>query len=118
MMIRSGCKRLFSSKKNGSVLSSSWLLNRNNNQINKGDNDVIKRSSSSAAAAAAAYHVSSGGSMRGLVFWETNKPLTIEEFNMPRPKAGEILIKTKGVLFFFLFAPFLLPKMPICLLAS
>ncbi|GAY38643.1 hypothetical protein CUMW_038260 [Citrus unshiu] len=96
MMIRSGCKRLFSSKKNGSVLSSSWLLNRNNNQINKGDNDVIKRSSSSAAAAAAAYHVSSGGSMRGLVFWETNKPLTIEEFNMPRPKAGEILIKTKA----------------------
>ncbi|ESR39670.1 PKS ER domain-containing protein [Citrus sinensis] len=100
MMIRSGCKRLFSSKKNGSVLSSSWLLNRNNNQINKGDNDVIKRSPSSssaaAAAAAAAYHVSSGGSMRGLVFWETNKPLTIEEFNMPRPKAGEILIKTKA----------------------
>lgn len=34
--------------------------------------------------------------MRGLVFWETNKPLTIEEFNMPRPKAGEILIKTKA----------------------
>lgn len=117
MMIRSGCKRLFSSKKNGSVLSSSWLSNRNNNQINKGDNDVIKRSSSSsAAAAAAAYHVSSGGYMRGLVFWETNKPLTIEEFNMPRPKAGEILIKTKGV--FFFFAPFLLPKMPIYLLAS
>lgn len=116
MMIRSGCKRLFSSKKNGSVLSSSWLLNRNNNQINKGDNDVIKRSPSSssaaAAAAAAAYHVSSGGSMRGLVFWETNKPLTIEEFNMPRPKAGEILIKTKGVLFFFFLPLFFFLKCP------
>lgn len=106
MMIRSGinsCKRLVSSKENGSLLSSSWLLNRNNNQITNGNNDVIKRppppsssSSLSSSSAAAAYHVSSGGYMRGLVFWETNKPLTIEEFNMPRPKAGEILIKTKA----------------------
>lgn len=38
-----------------------------------------------------------GGSMRGAVFWEPNKPLTIEEFHIPRPKAGEILIKTKGI---------------------
>ncbi|XP_015879637.3 uncharacterized protein LOC107415761 isoform X2 [Ziziphus jujuba] len=37
-----------------------------------------------------------GGSMRGAVFWEPNKPLTIEEFHIPRPKAGEILIKTKA----------------------
>lgn len=34
--------------------------------------------------------------MRGAVFWEPNKPLTIEEFHMPRPKAGEVLIKTKA----------------------
>jgi Zn-dependent alcohol dehydrogenase len=34
--------------------------------------------------------------MRGAVFWEPNMPLTIEEFHMPRPKAGELLIKTKG----------------------
>ncbi|KAG5041345.1 hypothetical protein JHK82_013454 [Glycine max] len=34
--------------------------------------------------------------MRGAVYWEPNKPLTIEEFNMPRPKAGEVLIKTKA----------------------
>ncbi|WVZ23973.1 hypothetical protein V8G54_002517 [Vigna mungo] len=34
--------------------------------------------------------------MRGAVYWETNKPLSIEEFHMPRPKAGEVLIKTKG----------------------
>uniref|UniRef100_A0A2N9EUG6 Enoyl reductase (ER) domain-containing protein n=1 Tax=Fagus sylvatica TaxID=28930 RepID=A0A2N9EUG6_FAGSY len=34
--------------------------------------------------------------MRGAVFWEPNMPLTIEEFHMPRPKAGELLIKTKA----------------------
>jgi len=34
--------------------------------------------------------------MRGAVHWEPNKPLSIEEFHMPRPKAGEVLIKTKG----------------------
>ena len=34
--------------------------------------------------------------MRGAVFWEPNKPLTIEDFHMPHPKAGELLIKTKG----------------------
>jgi Zn-dependent alcohol dehydrogenase len=34
--------------------------------------------------------------MRGTVFWEPNKPLTMEEFHIPRPKAGEVLIKTKG----------------------
>lgn len=34
--------------------------------------------------------------MRGAVYWEPNKPLTIEEFHIPRPKAGEVLIKTKG----------------------
>jgi Zn-dependent alcohol dehydrogenase len=35
--------------------------------------------------------------MRGAVYWEPNKPLTIEEFHIPRPKAGELLIKTKGM---------------------
>ncbi|KAL5566355.1 hypothetical protein UlMin_029519 [Ulmus minor] len=34
--------------------------------------------------------------MRAAVCWEPNKPLTIEEFHIPRPKAGEILIKTKA----------------------
>ncbi|CAI9113167.1 OLC1v1013718C1 [Oldenlandia corymbosa var. corymbosa] len=34
--------------------------------------------------------------MRGAVFWEPNKPLTFEDFHMPRPKANEILIKTKA----------------------
>ncbi|KAL2498501.1 GroES-like zinc-binding alcohol dehydrogenase family protein [Abeliophyllum distichum] len=46
---------------------------------------------------AAGYHLSNGSSyMRGLVFWEPNKPLTFEDFNMPRPKANEVLIKTKA----------------------
>ncbi|XP_062118133.1 uncharacterized protein LOC133831747 [Humulus lupulus] len=34
--------------------------------------------------------------MRGAVFWEANKPLTMEQFQIPRPKANEILIKTKA----------------------
>jgi len=52
------------------------------------------------------FHSQSGGGgggggglpsyMRGAVYWEPNKPLSIEEFHMPRPKAGEVLIKTKG----------------------
>ncbi|KAF7840186.1 Alcohol dehydrogenase 1B [Senna tora] len=50
----------------------------------------------------ASFHsqVAGGGglpsSMRGVVFWESGKPMTMEEFHIPRPKAGEILIKTKG----------------------
>ncbi|XP_031493701.1 uncharacterized protein LOC116259871 [Nymphaea colorata] len=43
------------------------------------------------------YHLNGAPSfMRGTVFWEPGKPLTIEEFQMPRPKAGEVLIKTKA----------------------
>ncbi|MCO5571427.1 hypothetical protein L7F22_025167 [Adiantum nelumboides] len=34
--------------------------------------------------------------MRAAVFWEPGRPMTIEEIQMPRPKAGEILIKTKA----------------------
>ncbi|XP_072991419.1 uncharacterized protein [Typha latifolia] len=46
---------------------------------------------------AAGYHVAGGpSSMRGIVFWEPGRPLSIEEFQMPRPKAGELLIKTKA----------------------
>lgn len=58
---------------------------------------VWRRWMSQEADAAAGYHLSGGPAyMRGAVFWEPNKPLTIEDFRMPRPKAGEILIKTKG----------------------
>lgn len=35
--------------------------------------------------------------MRAYVYWEPNKPLTMEEFNIPHPKPGEVLIKTKGM---------------------
>ncbi|KAG2576177.1 hypothetical protein PVAP13_6NG011900 [Panicum virgatum] len=54
-------------------------------------------SAGSDSAAAAGYHVAGGPSyMRGAVFWEPGRPLTLEEFQMPRPKAGELLIKTKA----------------------
>jgi len=60
-------------------------------------------SAGSDSAAAAGYHVAGGPSyMRGAVFWEPGRPLTLEEFQMPRPKAGELLIKTKGPAFFFI----------------
>ncbi|XP_075498426.1 uncharacterized protein LOC142536905 [Primulina tabacum] len=46
---------------------------------------------------AAGYHINNGSSyMRGAVFWEPNKPLTFEDFHMPRPKVNEVLIKTKA----------------------
>ncbi|XP_031262825.1 uncharacterized protein LOC116120996 [Pistacia vera] len=93
-MIRSAISKkhsLLSSITNSPILSSSSsLLNRNNSQLNNASDHVTNHSSS------ASYHVSSGGYMRGAVFWEPNKPLTIEEFHLPRPKAGEILIKTKA----------------------
>ena len=60
-------------------------------------------SAGSDSAAAAGYHVAGGPSyMRGAVFWEPGCLLTLEEFQMPRPKAGELLIKTKGPAFFFI----------------
>ncbi|CAN0917568.1 Succinate-semialdehyde dehydrogenase (acetylating) [Linum grandiflorum] len=49
-----------------------------------------------AAPSDASYHISSGGFMRGAVFWDSSRPISIEEFHIPRPKAGELLIKTKG----------------------
>ncbi|EOX94132.1 hypothetical protein QUC31_004422 [Theobroma cacao] len=83
------CRKLLFSKPNyRSILSSSRWFSSHVGDISK-NADSIPPSS-------AAYHVSSGGYMRGTVFWEPTKPLTIEEFHMPRPKAGELLIKTKG----------------------
>ncbi|CAI9758362.1 unnamed protein product [Fraxinus pennsylvanica] len=68
------------------------------------DHDWRRRSYSSSESdskdttiSAAGYHLSNGPSyMRGAVFWEPNKPLTFEDFHMPRPKANEVLIKTKA----------------------
>eukprot|EP01018_Ginkgo_biloba_P023783 Gb_00946 [translate_table: standard] len=46
---------------------------------------------------ASGYRLGNGPStMRGAVFWEPGKPMSIEQFHMPRPKAGEILVKTKA----------------------
>lgn len=111
-MIRAAItKRLLSSRPDRPILSSSssWFLNRNhqiNNNVN--DNDVIRGrpSTSSSSSLAASYHVSSGDYMRGAVFWDVNKPLSIEEFHLPRPKAGEVLIKTKGIFSFPLTSQF------------
>ncbi|KAK8275201.1 hypothetical protein V6Z12_D10G122100 [Gossypium hirsutum] len=70
------------------LLSSRWFSNLVANNTDKAESSLPSTS--------AAYHVSSGGYMRGTVFWEPDTPLTIEEFHMPRPKAGEVLIKTKA----------------------
>ncbi|GMP77798.1 hypothetical protein CsSME_00033949 [Camellia sinensis var. sinensis] len=64
-------------------------------------NSVSSSSSSPSSPSASSYHLNGGPSyMRGVMFTEPNKPLSIEEFHMPRPKAGEVLIKTKGKFFF------------------
>lgn len=34
--------------------------------------------------------------MRGSVFLEPSRPLVIDDLHMPRPKAGEMILKTKG----------------------
>ncbi|CAL5347594.1 unnamed protein product [Camellia sinensis] len=60
-------------------------------------NSVSSSSSSPSSPSASSYHLNGGPSyMRGVMFTEPNKPLSIEEFHMPRPKAGEVLIKTKA----------------------
>lgn len=84
------------------------------NHYNKLIRNVLIRSSRSTTATrrrsgdsfstisnAASYHLNGGPSyMRGAVFWEPNKPLTYEDFEMPRPKVNEVLVKTKGMLLF------------------
>lgn len=75
--------------------------------------DYPKTASSFSTISNSSYHLNVGPSfMRGAVFWEPNKPLTFEDFEMPRPKVNEVLIKTKGRLsyvftlsyFFFFFS--------------
>ncbi|CAA2986048.1 alcohol dehydrogenase 1B [Olea europaea subsp. europaea] len=71
---------------------------------NSSDHDWRRRSYSSSESdskgttiSAAGYHLNNGPTyMRGAVFWEPNKPLTFEDFHMPRPKVNEVLIKTKA----------------------
>lgn len=82
---------------------------------NSSDHDWRRRSYSSSESdikgttiSAAGYHLNNGPTyMRGAVFWEPNKPLTFEDFHMPRPKVNEVLIKTKGIiLVYFLSTSF------------
>ncbi|PON83983.1 Alcohol dehydrogenase superfamily, zinc-type [Trema orientale] len=53
-------------------------------------------SRSSSSSSSSSYTTTAGNYMRGAVFWEPNKPLTIEKFDIPQPKANEVLIKTKA----------------------
>ncbi|XP_021733316.1 uncharacterized protein LOC110700134 [Chenopodium quinoa] len=53
---------------------------------------------SSASFSSSSYNVSGAGAsfMRGVMFTKPDQPLVIEDFQMPRPKANEILVKTKA----------------------
>ncbi|KAK4758897.1 hypothetical protein SAY87_020198 [Trapa incisa] len=44
----------------------------------------------------AGYHVNPSSSMRAVVFRESSKPVSLEYLQIPRPKSGEVLIKTKA----------------------
>ncbi|KAK2384944.1 GroES zinc-binding alcohol dehydrogenase family protein [Trifolium repens] len=75
---------------------SCWGLNNNNH-------NHLLNVEEHGGSGTVSFHAEAGGGgvglpsyMRGAVYWEPNKPLTIEEFHIPRPKAGELLIKTKG----------------------
>lgn len=69
------------------------------------EGDCNKKTFSSDSASA--YHLQGGPShMRAAVFWEPNKPLTLEDFHIPRPKANEVLIKTKGTYLLVFGRPF------------
>ncbi|CAJ2676757.1 unnamed protein product [Trifolium pratense] len=77
--------------------SSCWGFNNHNNNhlLN------VVEEQHGGGSGSVSFHAEAGGVglpsyMRGAVYWEPNKPLTIEEFHIPRPKAGELLIKTKG----------------------
>ncbi|GAU25433.1 hypothetical protein TSUD_70860 [Trifolium subterraneum] len=77
--------------------SSCWGFNNNNNHLL----NVAEEHGGGSGSGCVSFHAEAGGVglpsyMRGAVYWEPNKPLTIEEFHIPRPKAGELLIKTKG----------------------
>ncbi|KAM7518039.1 hypothetical protein LguiB_017001 [Lonicera macranthoides] len=94
---------IFSSKFDSIIPSScatvgdSMCLNERNRSFFHHRSFNSDSSSSSSNISASSYHLSGGPSyMKGAVFWEPNKPLTFEDFHMPRPKAGEILIKTKA----------------------
>ena len=85
-------------------LQSSWCLSNLLSQHST-INETVREDAFHEVPKSVSFHsdassVGAGGGlpsyMRGAVFWEPNKPLTIEEFHIPRPKAGEVLVKNKG----------------------
>ncbi|GAB4855331.1 hypothetical protein Ancab_023952 [Ancistrocladus abbreviatus] len=67
------------------------------NSLDRNSNSAKLGGAKSISSSTASYHVTGGSSyMRGVMFTEPNQPLTIEDFQMPRPKVNEVLIKTKA----------------------
>ncbi|CAM9001321.1 unnamed protein product [Rhodiola kirilowii] len=61
-----------------------------------GNSKALSSLSRPFSSSAASYNVDGGSSfIRGAVFRDPSKPIAIEELHMPRPKAWEILVKTK-----------------------
>lgn len=81
----------------GITRSSYTLVGQTQTQIQTSKSESDNQSSSSSRR----WFNSSGDGlpsyMRAAVFREPNKPLSLEEFHIPRPKSGEILVKTKGL---------------------
>ncbi|XP_050373767.1 uncharacterized protein LOC126791333 [Argentina anserina] len=96
MIIRSAIgRRLSSSSSSHAWLTTTTPIHTSSNCVDQtlhGFQKSRSRSSSSTTSSP----VGLPSYMRAAVFWEPNKPLTIEEFHIPRPKSGEILIKTKA----------------------
>lgn len=98
------CQKTSSSRSSSSLVGQCLNDDDNNNKKLEFEFDGIGKTSKSSSSRW--FHSASLGgggglpsSMRAAVFREPNKPLTIEEFHIPRPKSGEILLKTKGILY-------------------
>lgn len=90
-----------SSRSSSSLVGQCLKDDNNNNKKLEFEFDGIEKTSKSSSSRW--FHSASLGgggglpsSMRAAVFREPNQPLTIEEFHIPRPKSGEILLKTKA----------------------
>lgn len=92
-VIRGGC-----SSRTAAVSSYSPSLSNSFSYSNSIRSHSTESDNKGVTSSAAGYHINNESSyMRGAVFWEPNKPLTFEDFHMPRPKVNEVLIKTKGI---------------------
>lgn len=95
---------LFSSSSSPSsylgITRSSYTLVGQTQTLIQTSNSESDNQSSSSSSSRRWFHSSGDGLpsyMRAAVFREPNKPLSLEEFHIPRPKSGEILVKTKGL---------------------